>query len=1252
VLSTIQRRWKNPSRKGSRISLRLQPSIEVVEERIVLSSLSASPGAAATAATVSTPVSAQTGDTASFDAATDTIDFTLTQPAVVTVGVFNAQGQLIRTVYSMQSMAAGPHVAQWDGKDNAGNVAPAGNYSVEIAINRDTYTNVGAIGQSASNPSTADHVPVGMPSVAVDSAGAIYTADSWDEPGADFKKWGPDGSSIYDDGAQVRNSTPSGLPYRIATDGSYVYMSVVGQNQDGTASPQVIERYAVGSSSTTPAPFTGSGTVNGNIQVYDNLPGVSEYTPSSQLPLQSLALSGNTLYVADAHGNRVLSYDKTTGALLGQFSVTAPEALAVDSAGRLWVGHQQGTVSVYSPSGTLQANAITGLGDVVAMAFGPNGNLSVADSGAGQVKIYQVSGLQTQLVQTIGQPAQPGDADPAHFYNLTGMAVDSSGNVITTQSDPISGAALTKFAPNGSVLWSQFSNEFVSLGNYGQDNPSQFYSMSFHQYDLTSPSTGSWRYVADTYPGGTNYASGPAGVPRVLSIGGSDFYFEPTGDGMQVYRIEGSVFHLAALVGGNDPAPDASERTEPPGKWSWSDTSGSGVATPSAVTWYALQGTPNGNYHTAGMNVDAQGNLWFADAITGGIWEVPLGSLNAQGDPTYNWASAREVIPKDTSSFGFQPQKVQHAADGSIYAFGWSTAAPPDGTPLWMGGTTLVKYNAAGVLQWSVQLPEVCTGMDVIPGGAGGVILGGGKSATLYQYTSNGLLIGSVSPGAAMANTSSWLDDSASVAVNRNPQDGELDIFTEDDYGLHIGWYRVDDQALTTLNLTVPAPSNLPTIPTGLSATVSTAGQATISWTTLPDVASYEVDRSVAGSGQWTEIEQVNGPAPGAPLEVSMTDSGLAPGMSYAYRVRALGGSTPEAFSAVVPVAVPSTAPPTTLASDAFDGTSLAPAWQTKGGTWVESNGVLSQTSTAWVDPQKVVLNDSFPSTDLEITAKVEVDTLSSIDYGQARAGVGLDTGTNGQGYNLLFHGKNQVQFLDDQVGWSSPYTFDWSVGQWYWFTLEEQGGTLYGKIWADGTPEPSNWMFVRTGWNDRTGGSPSLNGGSGNTTVSFDNVTVNLAGATIPLVPLVTTQAPPTTTPVVTPTPVSTPPASITTPSPSPTSSPTTTSQPVAASQPVPTATPTPTSSPTVTGTMSRKQAKAAAAAAAKRERAASAKSSAALHATTTQVKTAPVQHTAPTRVQMPSYPHAVPSHPHVVALGYANRITTSHFGRLAPKQ
>ena len=180
---------------------------------------------------------------------------------------------------------------------------------------------------------------------------------------------------------------------------------------------------------------------------------------------------------------------------------------------------------------------------------------------------------------------------------------------------------------------------------------------------------------------------------------------------------------------------------------------------------------------------------------THAIWTIPLARFDPRGNPIYDWTMARPFVPQDGSTLGFEPNMAQRAEDGSVYALGWSKAWPsPKDNPFWMGGTTLVRFDASGRRLWAVPLPEVCVGMDTIPGGKGGVIAGSGRKAELHHFTADGLLIGSVLPGAAMAKQSGWFDNHACVAVNRDPRDGLLDVFTEDDFILRLGWYRIDDR--------------------------------------------------------------------------------------------------------------------------------------------------------------------------------------------------------------------------------------------------------------------------------------------------------------------------------------------------------------------------------------------------------------------------------------------------------------------------
>jgi PKD repeat protein len=182
---------------------------------------------------------------------------------------------------------------------------------------------------------------------------------------------------------------------------------------------------------------------------------------------------------------------------------------------------------------------------------------------------------------------------------------------------------------------------------------------------------------------------------------------------------------------------------------------------------------------------------------------------------------------------------------------------------------------------------------------------------------------------------------------------------------------------------------------------------------------------------------------------------------------------------------------------DDFNDNSISSSWTFFSGTWVESGGVLSQTSPATADPKKAIISNSGLTfgPNLTITAKVRID--SWIDGDMARGGVSLFTNTaDGNGFNLLFHNNhNSLQFLNDKVAWSAVNTFTFTNSNWYWFKLNMTSGTLYGKVWQDGGTEPSNWPYSYTPAARAGTVYPALNGGSADATVystdSFDDVLV-----------------------------------------------------------------------------------------------------------------------------------------------------------------
>lgn len=60
--------------------------------------------------------------------------YELSRPGRVTLAVFDAQGRRVASLLDGQEEAAGPHVIDWDRRDEAGGLLPAGNYIVRLSV--------------------------------------------------------------------------------------------------------------------------------------------------------------------------------------------------------------------------------------------------------------------------------------------------------------------------------------------------------------------------------------------------------------------------------------------------------------------------------------------------------------------------------------------------------------------------------------------------------------------------------------------------------------------------------------------------------------------------------------------------------------------------------------------------------------------------------------------------------------------------------------------------------------------------------------------------------------------------------------------------------------------------------------------------------------------------------------------------------------------------------------------------------------
>lgn len=724
------------------------------------------------------------------------IDYVVPQRGQASVQILDQQGNILRNLVPPHTSEPGKYSTAWDGTDDAARPMAPGEYRVRITVNPADYITAMPIGSSAQPP-TRNQNPHHLESVAVDTEGHVYTANLWEEAAQDFRKWDREtGNHLYNSEASIRNGNPNALPYAIAVDEKYLYCATHSHQKHYQ---QHVRRFHLADGK--PAPFPNAEHILLHEDPTREFPADAseELKELLKMPLRALAVSGETLYVADAVADRVWKFDRETGAEQGFIPVKLPHALAVDSTGKIWIGHEDSRISMLEGNTLRSAGEVRG--HIRAMAFGPKDTLHVADSRLNQISLYQTEADGLKYLRSFGGAAKPGDYSPDQFYKLVGLAVDRAGNVITAQNFPLAGARLTRFAPNGKVLWDHVGGEFCSTGNYLTERPDELISHYLNRYNLDRRNN-TWEFRGCVLDGDPKYLYHHHGPLRRLRLNNQEYLFQSYGDGLQVYRRSGDSFRPSAMFGRNNPLPDGRYRDEIPENirpaegdvWSWRDLDGNGKVEEAEVKWYPKQELKYVNY---GLSVDRFGNALMCND---GVTEVPLSGFDEHGNPIYDLTKERSIFRRDGSekSVVFEPVMAVRAEDGSIFVQAKSRyyPKPKEADGGWMAGWVLAKYDGEGRLLWNQKLPEACPGMDVIPGGGVALVTIKWKEhgCEIYHYATDGAWLGVTWPDESVRGFGGIPDNTGSLSANRNPEDGMVDLFVEDCVGNRMRWQRIDDR--------------------------------------------------------------------------------------------------------------------------------------------------------------------------------------------------------------------------------------------------------------------------------------------------------------------------------------------------------------------------------------------------------------------------------------------------------------------------
>lgn len=861
-----------------------------------------------------------------------TFNFTLSAAGTTSAGVYDANGQLVKTLWRKTAYAAGAQSALWDGTKDDGTVAPNGTYRIKVLSHNVGYVWEGIIGNThtsfTSVNSGGDTVWHGYDSIA-DMAilgTNIFIANGYAEGNANAYRATTSTPNTPKQMVFGGNIAGAAIQFKYtATDGTWTYFAA---GEGGFNNASCVLAYKV--SDNSPATFT-HGVSYQPMPWSATYPSVIDFTPAgsgntSVNPPTGLTVqqSGSILAVAHGGANEVRLFHKTSGQSLGSIAIASPRRVAFHpSTGDLWVisgtavrRFTAAQVAGVTTSGVAltPTSSITGLNAPLAVAVDPRSGVDlvlVVDGGTSQ----QVKGYTSAGATASGWTAPLGLAGG---YNAT------NGNNVANTKFRFVAPAFVAIQSDGSFWVGDVGNErslrFSAARAYLEqiafqpamyalavdaNAPTRVIASGWYEYtvDYTKPlqpgdpaaagGNNSWKLVRNWAVGmPADYFTGSiaAGINTVVTLHNGRTY------GL-VYYFPASQWEVVEL-----PATGLLRLT--------------GIRFPDYTTLY-----PNGDlrrpdisggvqtiYNRRLTGFDASGNpQWAPETV---LASAPAGAQT----PHYRWKFAGPAGPQ----FPLTASNVVVSFDQSV-----SEGDPGVNTGMHLGGMLAGGASwrwqaspAASVVDFYVSAQQngaYCIGDNTNYGGnkvlaaERHVIYGyhgeGWRNQQANQFThfhDDGLFIGQF--GVPNPNTVAMVGvagNSFSSALVRAAGNWYLYHNDESNHGGVHRW-RIDglgsivEQAgsgvfaggSTTITL-----STLAAAPAGPTAVPGNA-QVSLSWVASAGATSYNIYRGTTPSGQGTA------PVHSGVSGTALVDTGLTNGVTYYYKVVAVNSGGAGAFSA------------------------------------------------------------------------------------------------------------------------------------------------------------------------------------------------------------------------------------------------------------------------------------------------------------------------------------------------------------------
>jgi hypothetical protein len=632
----------------------------------------------------------------------------------VSVNVFDAGQKLVYKLATGKKLPVGEHTLYWDGCDDTGKPAPAGDYTFKGLVSNVRSVWDGKVGNTSPSPGREElqyrngHYSdvIAMPD------GGLITTSFWGEHSRIIQ---------YIDGAKdypVRWASAYNSPWPAfltagAADERYLYtVSSCFAGKDMYR--EVMVRWSLKGGMRLNEQEVTLNKPHGLTGPMDWWPGYTD-NPSNPAPFAGvcgLACRSGKLYIPLFVENRIAVYDAEKLKEISSFECPSPRRIALDKNGGIFVtsGSQ---VLRFDPDGTKRTDLVTGLDTPWGIAVSPDNKIYVTESGdTHQVKVFDTTG---KLLRVFGQKGghKGGKVSPDLLEMPLSVIVNEQGQIFITDLGGQRVLALNPDFTLRKVIHGRMPETVSTISNL--DRSLVYTSFTGRRKHL-------WEYKVNYEDHSSELVRRwnlPRFYPDMLKMmrNGQIYFHKWNGRlfGVQagfVFEMVGD--NLLPRVAMGSGKPPTKEHTAAKKNWVWRDLNADGQIQDNEFEYGDWPMT--GAYHDG--YVDKAGNMFLPNEKEGKmkrqpegmVLKVPFEGPDANGIPIYSPAKAQWLIPftdennKDTGidgkPYSIDPSTYIEDKNGNYYISDCGNMFAnkkefsvrkyaPDGSLIWKAGHRL-----------------------------------------------------------------------------------------------------------------------------------------------------------------------------------------------------------------------------------------------------------------------------------------------------------------------------------------------------------------------------------------------------------------------------------------------------------------------------------------------------------------------------------------------------------------------------------